>query len=112
MIIRSNTIDHIWAPAAEGALECQGNTDCSGGERCGPPPLPEVVDLPELRSGVRVRVLGKVETRRGRLMIVDARLDDPLLIERLGAGGRTSLRSGSLRRWSSRRELPDGRRSL
>jgi len=88
VIIRSNTIDHIWAPAAESALECQGNTDCSGGERCGPRSLcQEVVDLPELRSGVRVRVLGKVETRRGRLMIVDARLDDPLLIERLGAGG-------------------------
>ena len=88
VIVRSSTIDHIWAPTQDGARECQSNTECSGGERCGPRSFCQaVVDLPELRSGVRVRVLGKVETRRGRLMIVDARLDDPILIERLGAGG-------------------------
>jgi len=88
LIVRSSTIDHIWAPAAEGSESCQSNTECSGGERCGPRSVCQaIVDLEELRSGVRVRVLGKIETRRGRMTLVDARLDDPILIEKLGAGG-------------------------
>jgi hypothetical protein len=88
VIVRSSAVDHVWGPAAEGAPTCQSNTECAEGERCGPRSLCQaVVEFADLRSGVRVRALGRVNTHRGRLLLTDARLDDPLLIEVLGAGG-------------------------
>jgi hypothetical protein len=87
VIVRSSTINDIWLPAVEGAPSCTGVEGCSAGERCGPYAIcQEVAPFSELRTGVRVRIVAKVTTRRGRMILTDPRREDPIMIEKLGAG--------------------------